>query len=391
MSLKIRPVKAPYLAGKKDYTDMMKAETRIEALQRKTYRFSQFNKPYGHNMDYPSMEYIYPDPIDVAGNYNLNLGGLKYQKDIQTGGVGGAIAECGGCVVSFTENLIRCNCQDESFPGEVMLCITGEPTTELTYIKPYVNSVKLLSRWPLGNGCVNRCYMLELGDCRQVSNQLCIEGQFGRQVKVVIGYACGQPIYGLYVRDSECHQCNGSITISGSDTITTSSTSQYSATACYQNGLCESSAGVSWSVSGTGASISDTGLLTTSASACGMLTVSANCPQCGISDTHEVRVTDAGKWNLVALCDIAPPKPLGESYCACEVQRIAGRYKYCTGIYYTNIYLPGTGCTPYDICTCVYIPSGYGACGTPLGNTAPNPDYIYMWVYRAEKKEWSCV
>lgn len=79
-----------------------------------------------------------------------------------------------------------------------------------------------------------------------------------------------------------------SLTISGTETITRNSSAQYTASGCPWD--------VSWSVSGTGATISSTGLLTVGSTACGTLTVIANCSQCGTSTTKNVRVTDAGGW-----------------------------------------------------------------------------------------------
>jgi len=66
------------------------------------------------------------------------------------------------------------------------------------------------------------------------------------------------------------------------------SSSQYTADGCCGN--------VEWSVSGTGATISSTGLLTAGATACGTLTVTASCSGCGTSATQHVRVADAGRW-----------------------------------------------------------------------------------------------
>lgn len=59
------------------------------------------------------------------------------------------------------------------------------------------------------------------------------------------------------------------ITISGSETITTNSSTQYTAIDC--NGP------VSWGVTGTGASISSNGVLTTGPSSCGAITIAVGC------------------------------------------------------------------------------------------------------------------
>jgi len=372
-----------------DYTDMVNTTTQQDMInKKKEFKHSVFKAPYQDASDYQGMEFImtpnsvepinlqfpkFPEIVLQENNFSF----LPEGEESKT--------ECGECFVDGATNnqLIRCDCDNNAFPNELIICITGK-FTEITFIKPYVNSVKLLSQWPLGNGCVNRCYIFKLGDCKEVSNQLCREGQFGNQIKKVIGYACGQPIYGLYVRDSECHQCNGSITISGSDTITTSSTSQYSATACYQNGLCESSAGVSWSVSGTGATISNTGLLTTNASACGVLTITANCPQCGTSDTHEVRVTDAGQWVTLDTCGAACSGCWTDWLYEGTVRKSACFAGCCQGDSSCNC----TNCTYCD------APD----CGNPYGIPYPNSDCgcasgsVGLWCrctwWRVQ--EWTC-
>ncbi len=84
------------------------------------------------------------------------------------------------------------------------------------------------------------------------------------------------------------------LTIAGSETITRNSSAQYTATGCPSN--------VEWSVSGSGATISSTGLLTVGSTACGSLGVTATCVGCGTSATQAVRVTDAGLWWELARC-----------------------------------------------------------------------------------------
>lgn len=80
------------------------------------------------------------------------------------------------------------------------------------------------------------------------------------------------------------------LAVSGPETITRNSSAQYTANGCPSN--------VEWSVSGKGATISSTGLLTAGSTACGSLTVTASCSGCGTSATQYVRVTDAGVWVL---------------------------------------------------------------------------------------------
>lgn len=80
------------------------------------------------------------------------------------------------------------------------------------------------------------------------------------------------------------------------DEVVKSTTKQYTYTACD----C-ASGGVTWSVSGTGASIDQNGLLTTTASACGTLTIMVTQPGCQPA-TQQVRVTDGGTWVLISNC-----------------------------------------------------------------------------------------
>lgn len=65
-----------------------------------------------------------------------------------------------------------------------------------------------------------------------------------------------------------------------------------SATTCTASG-CDGS--VSWSVTGTGASISSNGLLTIGSASCGGITVAASCSDGSIA-TKTARVTNAGQW-----------------------------------------------------------------------------------------------
>ena len=82
--------------------------------------------------------------------------------------------------------------------------------------------------------------------------------------------------------------------ISGSNTIVKSSSQQYTAS-------CACGVGTIWSISGIGAIIDQTGLVTTDATACGMLSVSASIPGCGATG-KTVRVTDGGVWSSIFSC-----------------------------------------------------------------------------------------
>mgnify|MGYP001583591971 FL=1 len=85
------------------------------------------------------------------------------------------------------------------------------------------------------------------------------------------------------------------ITITGSEEITTNSSATYTAADC--------SGTVSWSVTGTGASISSNGVLTAGSASCGGITVTASCSDGSIA-TKTARVTNAGQWVMVSNCYI---------------------------------------------------------------------------------------
>lgn len=87
-----------------------------------------------------------------------------------------------------------------------------------------------------------------------------------------------------------------SASISGSSTTVKSSTQLYTYVPC----SC-AEGDPTWSVAGTGATISQTGLLTTDATACGTLVVSASAGGC-FTTQKGVRVTDGGVWTNVYNC-----------------------------------------------------------------------------------------
>ena len=137
---------------------------------------------------------------------------------------------------------------------------------------------------------------------------------------------------------------NTPLTISGTETITRNSSEQYTATGCPGN--------VEWSVSGTGATISSTGLLTAGATACGSLTIAATCTACETSDTQDVRVTDAGQWVIVGSCNASG------YYCNAfvSVLKVEGNNQYYLGWC--------TACTSYE--------GGCSPCSTYCNFTCDN-------------------
>lgn len=78
------------------------------------------------------------------------------------------------------------------------------------------------------------------------------------------------------------------------DETVKSSTKQYTYTPCY----CHDETLPVWTVAGVGASISQSGLLTTTAAACGILTITVTQEGC-ITVSQAVRVTNGGSWCLI--------------------------------------------------------------------------------------------
>ncbi|MDI6745377.1 MAG: hypothetical protein QMD07_08385 [Thermodesulfovibrionales bacterium] len=151
-----------------------------------------------------------------------------------------------------------------------------------------------------------------------------------------------------------CPEPPAPLTISGSETITRNSSAQYTATGCPSN--------IIWSVSGTGATISSTGLLTAGATACGSLTVTATCPACGTSATQWVRVADAGQWVRINYCNLG-------SGSLCDFTVISGNTKH-------YIQVGGTtdpNCNPATYCA----PNGYYChASSPIP-----PQICFGWMY----------
>lgn len=88
------------------------------------------------------------------------------------------------------------------------------------------------------------------------------------------------------VPSKSCTDCGGGDTVSGPGAMNANDTAQYS----FNN---TDGGTVSWSVSGSGATIDSNGLVTT-VDACGTITVKAENSCCG--DSKNVKIADAGYW-----------------------------------------------------------------------------------------------
>lgn len=167
------------------------------------------------------------------------------------------------------------------------------------------------------------------------------------------------------------------LTISGTETITRNSSAQYTASGCPSN--------VEWSVSGTGATISSTGLLTVGATACGTLTITATCSACGTSATQYVRVTDAEQWvliNTITSCTNASSR---------SVTKISGNTKYIDYLI-TTANCPAGDC-PNNRCLLLCICPTNGLCYTvATGWTCGGGSLDNLCVYRTKREiyNWDC-
>lgn len=183
---------------------------------------------------------------------------------------------------------------------------------------------------------------------------------YGADLSYSVTNVCGSSASHL-VGCIDCPSCSPTpgitCAVSPCDTTVKSSTKQFS--------LTNAKGTVTWAVTGsTGASISGTGLLITTAAACGTLTITATDTDacCGGVYTQQVRVTDGGVWVTSApienFCDIS------NAYC---------NYNPCNGIndqgtYYTCTVITGetkTTYSGYDVCTFPGVPER--ACGEPFG------------------------
>lgn len=149
--------------------------------------------------------------------------------------------------------------------------------------------------------------------------------------------------------------------------------------------LTNSQGNVTWSVSGTGATINQSGVLTTDSTACGTLTVTATDDCCG-AYAQQVRVTNGGTWVLVsntlntttAYCGVIPPN-YDEKNCS---QCILGESYNC------GIMSGGTLTNYFGTCALPSNPS-IGVC---TGSAPCNPcsGGNLLALRRTEIWEWRC-
>ena len=172
----------------------------------------------------------------------------------------------------------------------------------------------------------------------------------------------------------------GPLTIAGAETITRNSSAQYTATGCPSS--------INWSVSGTGATISSTGLLTAGATSCGSLTVTATCSACETSAEQYVRVTDAGQWIIVSNTYGTICSPTCGSFEQWAPQRVEGK-SITQNAYYHNF--------AWSSCVAGYC----GNCSPVVASCPPGGGYIIydgiyvgeyncLWYAETVISEWQC-
>ncbi|MBT9169208.1 MAG: hypothetical protein DDT19_02562 [Syntrophomonadaceae bacterium] len=138
---------------------------------------------------------------------------------------------------------------------------------------------------------------------------------------------------------------------------------------------------IEWSASGTGASVTQAGVLCASSTACGSLTVTASCPACRTSASHSVRVTNGGRWVLVDSCSGCAcgwcPQCPGQATCwgwnSCgSTTVIRGNFRYTVGFWFP----PPSGADCGCFCDC----PTYGVARTC--GSGPS--------FSSSKEEWRC-
>lgn len=169
------------------------------------------------------------------------------------------------------------------------------------------------------------------------------------------------------------------LTITGSDTTTKNSTKQYTSADCCGE--------VQWTVSGKGATISSTGLLTTGSTACGTLTITATCTECGTSATQDVRITNAGTWtwieniNNTAIWHNPGNEPEWPScYSGLSVGKVCITYNGKTRTDWQGFDATSEWCSDHPT-ACAACAAPYN-CGAPDGRTT-------LWKYKSIY-EWTC-
>lgn len=189
----------------------------------------------------------------------------------------------------------------------------------------------------------------------------------------------------------------GVISCSGTcDEVVKSTTKQYTYTPC----TCESGTAV-WAVSGTGASISQSGLLTTTAAACGTLTITVTMDGCTVA-TQEVRVTNGGTWTQTSYteychlgtesCFINPCTRVGSSYVTYSCDYDAGGTR--------SRYYGQEGCSASSALVCKSF--AYCITGAPLATLTGTPpcrtpcadcyggETRYNLIYAVRVYAWVC-
>lgn len=364
----------PYLF--KTYDDMMRTQSELQATSSgKSFKHSEMKKPYLAD-NYEQMERMYspsqPSPYGFWQGYELWDSEGMSDEDFNKMLNDWFKSLPGGAEIPPIKNL-PCNCPNclahSPIPSEV--CCGGASSVPISFYiigtrrtslpvhsEPGFNDSAdiTVGDMPLpsscGEGsspCVTNLITLHF-DCtgewtvRQASLKIC-----GETHTINISKDCGGGGGGCPCDALTITAVGGG---TADDTILAKTTppesNSYSVSGC-----CGTSV---WSVSvdaGStlgGSTISQAGVLTAGATACGSLKVTATCEACETSATQYVRVADGGKWVLIYSCDECVG--CGVNCGPSPITFISGKYKDIIDYATVN---PDTSCTRYQ-----YVCGGSG-------------------------------
>jgi hypothetical protein len=187
---------------------------------------------------------------------------------------------------------------------------------------------------------------------------------------------------------AQCDACRSvtAITLSGSETVTKPGGYQYTA----EGGGFQ----LTWTISGTGATINQSGYVTLSSEACGSYTVTVT-DECGYNDSMGVRITNAGSWVQTGTENCGarhiPPKcyiiSLGDDVPQINGTTMYSNYGYILGCCRPHQFIPYS-----DNCGEFLIDSGEGYLAgycSPAWGDPPGWDK-YMTAISRRVYQWRC-
>lgn len=391
---------------KGDYPEMRAKQTQQDLRNEgKKFKYSVLKKPWMSNDTYQEMEYI-ATPLGRGADMTPfakfpRFGGLgDTTPPLIEGGEGGKYkCWCEGCEqqkglnIAMREMSVSMggdDMRDSVFvPDEYQCPDTGQGIIYFTVcgkkgeqviLRSNYDSIFEISEFSIPFPDESKCTTIDRCVCRNLGILVnCNEFDDCTHGRDIFIEQCGyKSVIRIIPSSSNC----GSLTIvdegggAATDTILRNGSNDYKTT----GNCCEA---ITWSASGTGASITQSGVLTAGATACGSLLVTATCQVCGTSDTQYVRVTDvgAGQWVEVSSC--------GTSVCSNRNNSvISGKIKN------TAYFCCGDGNNP---CDAVYACNSAGCC--PLGtcddlgvphNCSDISGWFHCCTLNNKVYEWQC-